>query len=133
MLFNSSFFIGLTNEAFTEHDFHPGNVGRGLDAMSAMFNEDGWGWWPFDLSSDHSGDYHWVRDETLETEYPGMNNFYMVGIPHYNDYDSAGAEITTITSTNRQPFQDNRHEKPLSNTPFTCRLYISQCIRRYNE
>ena len=45
-----------------------------------------------DLAVGQTGDYHWIADQTLETSYPNMGNFYMVGIPEYNEYDSAAAE-----------------------------------------
>ena len=53
--------------------------------------EDGWGWWPFDLSDGQMGDFHFVRDETLQMQSQGMSSFFIVGNPEYNEIDSAGA------------------------------------------
>ena len=92
MLFTPEFFVGLGNNTFSVVDFHPDNVWSELDASSALMDEDGWGWWPFDISPGQMGDFHWVPDESGETMYQYMGNFYMVGIPNYNEYDSAGAE-----------------------------------------
>ena len=92
MLFTPEFFLGFGNNTLAAIDFHPDNVGAGLDASSALMGEDGWGWWPFDISAGQTGDFHWVSDQSGETMYQNMGNFYMVGIPEYNEYDSAGAE-----------------------------------------
>ena len=44
MLFTPEFFLGFGNNT-AAIDFHPDNVGAGLDASSALMGEDGWGWW----------------------------------------------------------------------------------------
>ena len=87
MLFTTEFFVELGNNTPSAIGFHPDNVQSASDANDI----DGWGWWPFDLSDDQMGDFHFVRDETLQMQSQGMSNFFIVGNPEYNEIDSAGA------------------------------------------
>ena len=72
--------------------FHLNSLDAELDAKPNNNNEDGWGWWSFDLAPEQMGDLHFVSDMSSETRQIGMTNFYLVTNPMYNELDSVGAE-----------------------------------------
>ena len=47
--------------------FHLNSLDAELDAKPNNNNEDGWGWWSFDLAPEQMGDLHFVSDMSSET------------------------------------------------------------------
>ena len=92
LVFNTDFFTGLQSDSVTMDQFHLNRLDAEMDAKPNNTNEDGWGWWSFNVSPDQISDLHFVPDVSAETRQIGMTNFYMVDIPMYNELDSARAE-----------------------------------------